>query len=94
MVNETIDKAQLIAQYSQHAPGTQYMRQIAHDIRNRMNTIMMANDMVQEEIEEADGNPQKYIQMISRASADILVILDAAVAALVNRDEISAQEES
>jgi len=91
MVSDTIDKARLIAEYSQHAPGTQYMRQISHDIRNRMNTIMMANDMVQEEIDEDDGDPKKYIEMITRASADILGILDAAVAALNENNESSAR---
>jgi signal transduction histidine kinase len=94
MVNDPIDKAQLIAAYSQHTLDSKYMRLIAHDVRNRMNTIMMANDMVQEEIDDAEGDPQKYLNMISRASEDILIILDAAVAALKQRDDMKEQEES
>ena len=92
-MSDGIDKAELIAAYSQHPLDSKYMRLIAHDVRNRMNTIMMANDMVQEEIEDADGNPQKYINMISRASAEILIILDAAVAAHVGRDTTITPED-
>lgn len=93
-MNETIDKAQLIAQYSQLPLDTDYMRLVAHDVRNHMNTIMMANDLLREEVNEEDGDPQKYIKMISRASDDILVLLEVVVDALTKRDTSKVSEES
>ena len=80
-MSDSIDKTELIAQYSQHPLDSKYMLLIAHDVRNQMNTIMMANDMLREELEDSDGDPQKYIGMISHASKEILVILEAAVTA-------------
>ena len=94
-VSGSTDKAELIAQYSQLPLDSKYMRLIAHDVRNQMNTIMMANDMLHEELNDTEGNPQKYIGMISRASQDILVILEAAVTALNGRsDTTKTQEDS
>jgi signal transduction histidine kinase len=93
-VSATTDKLELIAQYSQLPLNSKYMRLIAHDVRNQMNTIMMANDMLREELKDAEGNPEKYVTMISHASEDILIILDAAVAALSKRDEAKEQADS
>ena len=93
-MSENLDKEQLIAQYSQLPLDTNYMRLVAHDVRNHMNTIMMANDLLREEVDDEDGDPQKYIKMISHASDDILVILEVVVAALSKRDASKVSEES
>ena len=83
-MSNTTDKAELIAHYSQHPLDSKYVRLVAHDVRNQMNTIMMATDMLKEELHSSP--PEKYVNMISRASEDILVILEAAVTALNGRD--------
>ena len=90
----TTDKTELIAQYSQLPLDSKYMRLVAHDVRNQMNTIMMASDMLREELKDTSNNPQRYVNMISHASEDILVILEAAVAALNGRDSTKPQEDS
>jgi len=91
-VSDTTDKSELIAQYSQLPLDSKYMRLVAHDVRNRMNTIMMASDILREELEKSKNDPQKYVNMINRASEDVLIILDAAVAALAKRDDVSSSE--
>ena len=91
-MSDTTDRAELIAGYSQLPLSSEYMRVVAHDVRNRMNTIMMANDILPDELQDAEGDPLKYIAMIHRAGEDILVILEAAVIALKGRD--NPQEES
>lgn len=93
-MSDSPDKAALIAQYSQHPVNSKYMRLIAHDLRNHMNTILMANDILDDEIQDEDGDPLKYIAMIRRASQDILVVLDAAVAAAVKQDAPNTMDES
>ena len=90
----TTDKTELIAQYSQLPLDSKYMRLVAHDVRNQMNTIMMASDMLREELKDKPNNPQRYVNMISHASEDILVILEAAVAALAGRESPKPQEDS
>lgn len=90
----TTDKTALIAQYSQLPLDAKYMRLVAHDVRNQMNTIMMASDMLREELKDKPNNPQRYVNMISHASEDILVILEAAVAVLNARDTTNTQEDS
>ena len=91
-MSDTTDKSELIAQYSQLPLDSKYMRLVAHDVRNRMNTIMMASDILREELEKSKNDPQKYVNMINRASEDVLIILDAAVAALAKRDDASSSE--
>ena len=91
-MSDTTDKSELIAQYSQLPLDSKYMRLVAHDVRNRMNTIMMASDILREELQNSKKDPQKYVNMINRASEDVLIILDAAVAALNGRDGISPPE--
>jgi len=93
-VSASVDKLELMAQYSELPLDTKYMRLIAHDVRNQMNTIMMANDMLREELKDAEGDPEKYAQMITRASEDVLIILDAAIAALNRRNTPLNQEDS
>jgi hypothetical protein len=60
---------------------------IAHDVRNHLNTILMANDILVDEIQDKEGDALKYIDIIRGATADILVVLDAAVAAAVGRED-------
>ena len=91
-MSDTTDKSELIAQYSQLPLDSKYMRLVAHDVRNRMNTIMMASDILREELQNSKKDPQKYVNMINRASEDVLIILDAAVAALAKRDDASSSE--
>jgi hypothetical protein len=91
-VSDSTDKAALIALYSQHPVDSKYMRLIAHDVRNHMNTILIANDILHAEIQAEDGDPLKYLAMIRRAGADILVVLDAAVAAAVKQDKTETSE--
>ena len=93
MVSDSIDKTELIAAYSQHPLDSKYMLLIAHDVRNQMNTIMMANDMLDEELHEDDGNPEKYVSMISHASKEILVILEAAITAVAERSDTKNPKE-
>jgi len=91
-VSNTTDKADLIAHYSQLPLDSKYVRLVAHDVRNQMNTIMMATDMLKEELRTTP--PEKYVNMISRASEDILAILEAAVAASNGRDATSIEPPS
>ncbi len=86
-MTEFTDKEELIAQYLKLPMNSDYMRVVAHDVRNYMNTVVLATDIVSEEIKDADGNPQKYVDMICKASQNILVILEAAVLAAEGRDE-------
>jgi signal transduction histidine kinase len=90
-VSTNTDKTELIAHYSQLPLDSKYMRLVAHDVRNQMNTIMMATDMLKEELHNTP--PEKYVSMISRASEDILVILEAAVTALNGRDTTKTTED-
>ncbi len=80
-MSEITDKAELIAQYSQKPLDVAYLRHVAHDVRNWMNTIVMASDILKEHLKDADGKSDKYVGMISRASENVLVILEAAVQA-------------
>ena len=91
-MSNTTDKADLIAHYSQLPLDSKYLRLVAHDVRNQMNTIMMATDMLKEEVHATP--PEKYVNMISRASEDILVILEAAVTALNGRDTTTIEPSS
>ncbi len=91
-MSDSSDKAELIAEYSQLPLNSQYLRVVAHDVRNRMNTIMMANDILPDELKDEEGNPLKYINMIRRASEDILVILDAAIAAAATREDTNTED--
>ncbi len=81
VVSEITDKAKLIAQYTEKPLDVAYLRQVAHDVRNWMNTIMMASDILKEELKGGDGKSDKYVGMIGRASEEILIILEAAVQA-------------
>ena len=74
-------KAELVAQYAQLPLDKTYVRRIVHDVRNRMNTLVMATEMLRAEMKNQTGDPQKYVSIIDRASEEILVILDAAVEA-------------
>ena len=86
-MTEITEKAELIEHYAQLPLNSEYLRVIAHDVRNRMNTIMMATDILNEELKDADSNPQKYIGMIINASQNILVILEAAVLAAEGKNK-------
>jgi len=88
----TTDKTELIAHYSQHPLDSKYMRLVAHDVRNQMNSIMMATDMLREELKNTEGKSPNYVNMISRASEDILVILEAAVTALAKQNAAKVSE--
>lgn len=90
----TTDKAELIAQYSQLSLDSKYVRLVAHDVRNQVNTIIMASDMLREMVRNNEGNEPRYVDMIGHASEDILVILEAAVAALNERGNTLDQEDS
>lgn len=91
-MSDSTDKAELITQYSQHPIDSKYMRMIAHDVRNHMNTITLASDILPEELEDSNGDPLKYVEMIRKASQDILVILDAAIVAAAKQDKSETQE--
>lgn len=93
-MSDSTDKVELIAEYSQLPLNSQYLRVIAHDVRNRMNTIMMANDILPDELEDEEGDPLKYIDLIRHASEDILVILDAAIVAAAEREGTKTEEKS
>ncbi len=93
-MSDSTEKTELIAQYSQLPLSSEYMRVIAHDVRNQLNTLMLANDILPDELQDAEGDPLKYIAMIRRSSEDILVILEAAIIALKGRDTPKTQEES
>ena len=93
-MSDSADKAELIAEYSQLPLNSQYLRVVAHDVRNRMNTIMLANDILPDELQDNEGDPLKYIDMVRRASEDILVILEAAVAAVAKREDANTTDES
>ncbi len=93
-MSEHIDKAELIAEYSQRPLDSKYMRTIAHDVRNRMNTIMLANDILPDELQIEEGDPLKYIDMIRRASEDILIILEAAVIAISEQEDTETQADT
>lgn len=80
-MSDITDKAELIAQYSEKPLDLAYLRLVAHDVRNWMNTIIMASDILKEELKNVEGKSDKYISMISRSSAEVLVILEAAVQA-------------
>ena len=92
-MSDSTDKVELIAEYSQLPLDSQYLRVVAHDVRNRMNTIMMANDILPDELEDEEGDPLKYIDLIRHASEDILVILDAAIVAVATREGLNTQED-
>ena len=85
-VSEITNKADLIAQYSEKPLDVAYLRLIAHDVRNWMNTIMMASDILKEELKGVEGKSDKYVGMIGRASEEILIILEAAVQAQKKTD--------
>lgn len=53
---------------------------------------MMANDILPDELEDEEGDPLKYIDLIRHASEDILVILDAAIVAVATREGLNTQE--
>lgn len=93
-MSDKIDKAELIADYSQRPLDSKYMRAVAHDIRNRMNTIMMSNDILPDELKLTEGDPLKYIGLIRQASEDILVILDAAILAIAQRENTETQADT
>lgn len=82
----TTDKIELIAHYSQLPLDAKYVQRLAHDVRNQMNTIMMASAMLSEQLKGSESDSQKYVNIISHASEDILVILEAAVTALDGRE--------
>ncbi|MBI1279308.1 MAG: hypothetical protein GC179_14365 [Anaerolineaceae bacterium] len=81
------DKPDLIEHYSQFLLDYPTARLIAHDVRNRLNTIMLASDILPEEIQETDGDPLKYLALIQQAGREIIAILDAAMAAAANQDD-------
>lgn len=84
-------KAELVAQYAQLPLDKAYVQRIVHDVRNRMNTLVMATEMLHEDIKIQAGDPQKYVNMIDHASEDVLLILDAAVDALKDPGSDSSQ---
>jgi len=90
-VSDSFDKTELIKHYSQYPLDFSTVRLIAHDVRNPLNTIMLANDILFDEIQDAQGDPQKYIALIQQASREILALLDAAMTA-ANEQKIETQE--
>ena len=77
-----ITKAELVAQYTQLPLDKQYVERVVHDVRNQMNTLIMATEMLRESLKNNPGGSQNYVNIISHASDDLLLILEAAVTAL------------
>jgi len=80
-VSDITNKADLIAQYSEKPLDVAYLRLVAHDVRNWMNTIIMATEILREELKGVEGKSDKYVGVIGRASEEVLTILEAAVQA-------------
>lgn len=86
-MSDSTDKTELTAKYSQHPLNVDYLEMVAHDLRNRVNTLLMANEILQYELKGVKDEALKYTDVIRESSDSILTILEAAIEAVGNKKD-------
>lgn len=86
-MSDSTDKIDLTAKYSQHPLNVDYLEMVAHDLRNRVNTLLMANEILQYELKDVKEDVLQYTDVIRESSDGILTILEAAIEAVGDKKD-------
>jgi signal transduction histidine kinase len=86
-VIDSREKTELTAKYSHHPLNADYLEMVAHDLRNRVNTLLMANEILQYELKGVKEDVLKYTDVIRESSDGILTILEAAIEAVGDKKD-------
>ncbi len=86
-MSDSTEKTDLTAKYSQHPLNTDYLDMVMHDVRNRVNTLLMANEILQYELKGVKEDALKYTDVIRESSDGILTILEAAIEAITGQED-------